>query len=219
MAPNVIWFMILYRLKSDVLKRGPPSTHTARASPVWACGVARVCVCVRSSLLFEWGGRLLSLSIAWTLRVSALPLSVCLPLCFSLPLSLCSVWGCGGLLSCFLCILLSSLAFLRVHSALLSTCLLRSLAFLRSCFLVFLLSSYSLLSVCSLFVLFRFSLSFSLCTLWTITFRCSESFAVVRSYSHPSGTRSLNLSRLLVPYILVRFSLSLISDNLNGIGL
>lgn len=79
---DVLYCSVGLRLKSDVLKRGPPSTYTARASPVWvrvgvrACAGACVCLgvrvrccsracasrlegcaCVRSSLLFEWGGR------------------------------------------------------------------------------------------------------------------------------------------------------------------
>ena len=47
----------------------------------------------------------------------------------------------------------------------------------------------------------RFSLGYHL--------RCSVSFAVTRSHSHPSGALSFNLSWILVPRLLVRFSLSL----------
>lgn len=144
--------------------------------------------------------------------LGALPLSVCV----CSPLSLLAIvveCAGGGLLSTCL---LRSLAFFAFFSHLLSCVPCRfgtlSLCFLHSLSYRFaFLSSYSrflslyLLS-CSLFVLS--SASISLCTLWASTFRCSESFAVVRSHSHSSGTRSLNLSRLLVPHLLVRFSLS-----------
>ena len=70
---------------------------------------------------------------------------------------------------------------------------------------------YFLHFLCSLLLLVSLSsLSLSLCW-YSLSYHlwCSESFAVVRSYSHSSGTRSLNLSWILILRILVRFSLSL----------
>lgn len=84
-------------------------------------------------------------------------------------------------------------------------CLLRSHLCLHSSVLL----SLSLSLLASLFgSIFGSILSVQLYSL-SYHLRCSEAFAVIRSYSHPSGTLSFNLSLMFVPYILVRFSLSL----------
>lgn len=224
-------------------------SYSSRVPP--PCGVRvrvpeRVCVCVPlCSLSGEGAPSLsssLSLSLAWTLRVSALPLSVC-PLSSSLSLLVLSPRYRGGVCWRWLAFFTRtySLAFLRVHSGLLScfpcrfgtlslscfpdllSCSLSLALFLSSvgtCFL-HLLSSLLVLAFFTRFLTGLLSclltLAFSLCTCFLvlclfssglITFQCLESFAVVRSYSHPSSTRSLNLSLRLVPCLLVRFSLS-----------
>lgn len=141
----------------------PPLIQLARppcgcvSGRVLACAWACVCVvllaCMRACLFLVLGiGALLSLSLSLSLSLDSssqcsASLGVSSSVLLSLPLFL-SVCVWGGLLSCFLCILLSSLAFLRVHSDLLSACL---LAYLLSCLLT--------LSVCSLLVLSLFVLS------------------------------------------------------------
>lgn len=120
------------------------------------------------------------------------------------------------MLSCFLCILLSSLAFLRVRSDLLSslsslTCFLT--LFLLSSLWYFLLFCFSL----SLLVLSLSSLS-SLVSLWAITFGAlgrSRLFGRTLILRVLALSISLGCSFLASSFV----SLSLISDNLNGIGL
>ena len=109
--------------------------------------------------------------------------------------TLCIRGGCfGALLS------LLSLSLLSWWSVREVACFLACLSgacfltcFLLACFLTLL--SLSVLSPC------WYSLSYHL--------RCSESFAGTRARAHSSPSHSFNLSWILVPRLLVRFSLSL----------
>ena len=118
-------------LKSDVLRRGGPSTHTAPCAPVGvrvlACWRTCLGVCVCLSPCSEGVGTLLSQSsLAWTLRVGTMWYCGCS-----------ASLGCGGVCGRWLafCVPSYSLAFLLICAV---------LAFSRAFFL------HSLVSVATL---------------------------------------------------------------------
>lgn len=213
-TPNVVWFVILCRLKSGVLKRGPPSTHTARASPVsrleeepgeflgsvlGSAGGGRPGLAHSRDRSAFRGGRSLSLSLQLGLFESVLWGTVvyCVVLCLSRCVFLCASLSLSSRS-------LSSLSWWSVREV---ACFLHS--HLLSCFLTctlwlaFCVPSRYLLSCSrfSLFVLFWFSLSYSL-SLWAITFGALS--------------RSSRLNLPLVPRGIIHHSFTIRSHSSNS---